>query len=351
MPRQEGPGRSTAEFNGYIAWAVQSAKNVEGTTFYFAKHLNGSGYDVENETSNERVGGSGKQIGLVYKTAIKADGAIMTYGWIDGFARLITAALGQDVATRRAATGASQLTEHLVTPTTGGTLPYLTVDQNWADETERVTNCLLSDLKIEGEAGKPVKLSAQFISGGTPYVRNAAISPIVRESGPPLMIPGASALWTTFSTEGGEAAETAEITKWSLEVKNTLDDAIRTLSLFREDVVWNTVDFNFDCTIKYVNRVAWNQIHYGGGTQVPVAVPTGTFQFFSYGPELGGTSLRAGLTMPNLLIGNSKVNRLDPDGKTMYMDFTAFGVGGQATYSMFAQLFTGATQSYLEPST
>lgn len=341
------PGRSTSELSNYIAWGVQSAKDTEATTFYFAKHLNGSGFDAENETSNERIGGSGKEIGLVYKTAVKADGSIVTYGWPDGFARLLTAALGQDAVTRVGASGASQLTSHLITPTTGGTLPYLTIDQNWADETERVTNCLVSDLKIEGEAGKPVKLTAQFISGGTPYVRSAAISPVVREAGNPLMIPGASAQWTVEGGGGGPPSETNQITKWSIEVKNTLDDAIRTLSLFREDVVWNMVDFNFDVTVKYVNRESWNEVHYGGGTQVPIAVPTGSFSFFS--AQQPG-SLSAFLGMPFLEVGNSKVNRLDPDGKTMYLDFTAFGVAN-ATYSVFGQILTNATQSYLNPST
>lgn len=336
-------GRSTSELSNYFAWAVQSAKDVEGTTFYFSKHLNGTGYDAENETSNERVGGSGKEIGLVYKTAVKADGSIITYAWPDAFGRLLTAALGQDNVTGVPASGASQLTSHLISPATGATLPYLTIDQNWADETERVTNALISDLKIEGEAGKPVKLSAQFISGGTPYVRSAAISPVVREAGTPLMIPGGSAAWTVFGGEGAPV-ETNQITKWSLDIKNTLDDAIRTLSLFREDVVWNMVDFNFDCTVKYVNRQSWNQVHYGGGTQIPVVVPTGQFSFYS-GQQSSGGSLNAYLCMPYVEVGNVKVNRLDPDGKTMYLDFTAFGIAN-ATYSVFGKLVTNATQSY-----
>lgn len=347
MALAEGPGRSTAELSNYIAWGVQKEKNLEATTFYFSKHLNGSGYDVENETSNERIGGSGKELGLVYKTAVKADGSIVTYGWPDGFARLLTAALGEDAVTRIGASGASQLTSHLITPATGGTLPYLTIDQNWADETERVGNCLISDLKIEGEAGKPIKLSAQFISGGTPYVRNAAISPVVREAGIPLMIPGASALWTV---EGGGApgnVESSEITKWSVEIKNTLDDAIRTLSLFREDVVWNMIDYNFDCTVKYVNREYWNETHYGGGTQVPIVVPTGAFSFFS---AQQNSPLSAYLAMPFLEVGNVKVNRLDPDGKTMYLDFTAFGIAN-ATYSVLGKIITNATTSYLLPTT
>lgn len=342
------PGRSTSDISNYIAHAVQSAKDVDGTTFYFHKHLNGSGFDVENDVSVERVGGSGKEPGLVYKTSVKADGSIVTYAWPDALGRLLTAALGVDTPSV-GTTGASTLTTHLIQPATGGTLPYLTVDQTWADETERTTNCLVSDLKLEGEATKPVKVTAQFISGGTPRVQTAALSPITREAGAPLMVPGGSAVWKVAGGEGGfgGTATTSQITKWSVEVKNTLDDNIRTLTLFREDVVWNMLDFNFDGTVKYVDRGSWNMVHYGGGTQVPVAVPTGAFEFYT--PQTGATNSLF-LSMPALQVGNVKVNRLDPDGKTMYLDFTAFGVQN-ASSSIFAKLVTTATLAYTNPNT
>jgi hypothetical protein len=350
-----GPGRSTSEITNYFAWGVQEAKDVAATTFYFAKHLNGTGFDVENEVSAERVGGSGKEIGLVYKTAVKADGSVVTYAWPDGFARLLATALGSDVPSQlhAPASAASQvLSVHYISPTTGATLPYLTMNQQWADEVEQVTNCLWSDLKIEGEAGKPIKITGQFISGGTPQVKTSALSPVVREAGPPLMIPGASAL---IQVHGGGAleSESFQLTKFNIEIKNALDDAIRTLTLFREDVVWNTVDFNLDGTMKYVNHNIWNEIHYGGGTQVPVPVPTGSFSFFSAAPGLqftGGAegvygSMSALVNMPLLMIANAKVNRLDPDGKTMYLDFTGYTVAN-ATSAIWAKIVTGATASY-----
>lgn len=351
MALTSGPGRSTSDFTNYLAFAVQSAKDVAGTTFYFTKHLSGSGFDVETDTAAERIGGGGKQVGLVYKTAVKADGSIVTYGWIDGFARLLSAALGEDELGTAVFASSAGATPALVphTLSTGSpTLPYLTIRQQWADEVEQVTNAVMSSLKIEGEAGKPVKLTSQFISGGTPQVLTTATTAAVpREAGLPLMVPGASALLTVFGG-AGSPFETAELTKWSIEIKNALDDAIRTLSLFREDVVWNMLDINFDATIKYVNAELWKQIEFGGGTQVPVAVPTASFEFFSAQQPV--PSLSADLKMPFIALGNGKVNKLDPDGKTMYVDVTGYTFV-TATDAISARLITGATGLYTSPTT
>jgi hypothetical protein len=355
-----GAGRSTSEITNYFAFGVQEAKDVAATTFYFTKHLNGTGFDVENDVSAERVGGSGKEIGLVYKTAVKADGSVVTYAWPDGFARMLATALGSDVPSQlhAPASAASQvLSVHYISPTSGATLPYLTMNQQWADETEQVTNCLWSSLKIEGAAGKPVKVTGQFISGGTPQVKTSALSPVVRESGAPLMVPGGSALFVA-NGGGGLESESFQITKFNVEIKNALDDAIRTLSLFREDVVWNVADHNLDGTIKYVNKNIWNEVHYGGGTQVPVPVPTGSFTFFSAQPgvqysagsEAVYGSMSALVSLPLVVVANAKVNRLDPDGKTMYLDFTAYTVSN-ATNSIWAKIVSGATQSYTLPTT
>lgn len=347
------PGHSTSEITNYFAWAVQKGKDEAGSTFYFSKHLNGSGFESESTTSNERIGGSGKEIGLVYKTTVKADGSLMTYAWPDGLGRILTTALGNDAASQliAATKGASQgLHYHLITPNSA-TLPYITFKQQWAEEVEQVTNGIWSEVKLDGEHEKPLKVAGQFITGGTPQVLTGAgaSATITRESGEPFMIPGASAFWSWSASTGGGEGTSNQITKWSLGIKNGLDDAIRTLSLFREDVVWNTVDFNLDGTIKYVNTEAWNAIHYGGGTQVPITVPTGAFGFYSPQVSQGG-SVSVYINMPYLIIGNAKVNKLDPDGKTMYMDFTAFTQTG-ATNSVWAGLITGATEVYTKYNT
>jgi hypothetical protein len=341
MPGQ--PGHSTAEPQNYFALGVQGAKDQDAGTFYFFKHLDGTGFDTTPEVASEREGGAGREINLNYKTMVHADGQVVAYARPDAAGRLLTYALGQDTPSLVATTG--PLVRHTIVP--GGSLPYLTADQTWSDESERTTNCLVSDLTIEGEAGKPLKMTAQFVSGGSPHVATTALS-ATRESGLPLMYPSASA-WMTAAGALGAQASSIELTKFKIEIKNGIDDGIQTTGLNREDLVWLTAEFNVDGTLKYENNDVWDAINYGGGTQVPVALATGAFScFVPHIPSGGSQNLLIGL--PLLEYTAVKVNRLDPDGKTMYLDFTGMTTKS-ATNSIFAQVITGATTAYTATAT
>lgn len=345
-----GPGRPTNEPNNYFAFGVQSAVNVEATTFYHTKHLSGTGFDVQSEFKAERIGGAGREVGLIYKTMIKADGSIVTYGWPDGTGRLLALALGEDETSVLVAT--SVATEELVRhrlSSGSATLPYFTADQTWADETERTTNCVVTELKVEGQEGQPIKFTAPFISGGSPVVRAAALTPS-RESGTPFMYPGASAAVQVFSGAPGAAgrATSSELEKFAFTIKNTVDEGIQTLALNRTDVVWETVDFNLDGTLKYTDRNIWNQVNYFGASQVSIQLATGTFDF--YAAQSSSPSQSIHLFTPILVFGSVKVNRLDPDGKTMLLDFTALTQGGP-TDAVICDVVTRATGLYTSSTT
>lgn len=313
-------GRVTNDTTNYFAFGLQSAVNVDATKFYFMKQLDGTGFDVKKDVSSERVGGVGREIGLRYPTKLTADGQYIQYCQSDFIGRVAYAALGgNDVVTAGPSSAALQLYTHTF-GSGGSLLPYQTVEQNWADETERTGNCLISDLKIEGEAGKPVKATVQFISGGTPHATYAPLTP-VRESNEVLMVPGGSvAITAVGALTAGAGGTSLELTKWSVEVKNTLDDNIQTTQLQREDVTWLNADYDFDGTAKYINNSLWNAVMYQGGSVVsPNLITTGAFNFYTQGPS--GTSMS--LFSPFLEFTALKVNRLDPDGKTMYLDYTA----------------------------
>jgi hypothetical protein len=343
-----GPGKPTNEPANYFAFGVQSAVNVEATTFYFTKHLNGSGFAVDNDVKAERIGGGGREIGLIYKTKVTADGSLVTYGWPDGTGRLLAAALGEDETTVLVATSnaAEELVKHHIS-SGSATLPYLTMDQTWADETERTTNCLISELKIEGEQGEPLKFTAPFISGGSVTVRASALTP-AREAGTPFMYPGASAAVQVYTAAAGGKATSSELTKFSVTVKNTLDETIQTLALTRTDVVWETVDFNVDGTLKYTDHNIWNQVNYAGGSQVNIALATGSFDFFAAQSSSASESIHINLGV--LQFASVKVNKLDPDGKTMLLDFTAMTQAGPSD-AIWCDVITRATGLYTSSTT
>ncbi len=114
------------------------------------------------------------------------------------------------------------------------------------------------------------------------------------------------------------------------------------MALNREDVLWLNADYDVDGTFKYINKDFWNTVEYGGGSTVPTGVlPAGAFNFFSQGPSAQSFALQA----PFVEIAALKVNRLDPDGKTMYIDFTAStrNIGSQA---LIATVVSGASTAY-----
>lgn len=318
------PGRATNEPTNYFAFAKQTAKDTEGTTFFFLKHLDGTGFEMEQEVAAEREGGDGQEIGLRYKTQLKADGAMVVNARPQVAARLLAYALGAD-SLASAFTGATGGI-HTITP--APTLPYLTVEQFWADTVERTTNVQITGLTIEGEAGRPLKLTANFISGGTMWAKPAASAlTATRETSKPLFFPGGS------YTINGEGSYANHVTKFRLEVQRQLDDGIYTTGYQREDVVPLNQEYNLDLTFKYEDNNLYERIKFGavGGTQVQVPfLTTGSFNAYTF---FGSYNIR--LNMPVIEYGDVKVNKLDPDGKTMYMDVVANSIKS-ATVPLFA---------------
>lgn len=324
------PGRPTNESTNYFAIGVQSAKDTEATTFHFFKHLDGSGFDTEFEVQSEHEGGDGQEVGLRYKTMHKADGAVNINARPGGAGRILAWCLGADTV---ASNAAGQT--HTLTPNQAS-MPYLTVDQRWADELERTSNAQVTQVTLTGEAGRPVKLAGQFLSAGTAYERPvaSALTP-ARESGDPFFFPYASvAIDGTGSTK---------VTKFEVTVRRGVDDGIQTNTLYREDVVPLTFEVDANFTLKYEDKTVYNKVYYGGGSQVPLDLSTGAFSFYS---QEGSAFLRA--DCPFLQYVGAKPNRLDPDGKTTYIDVAAMSLKN-ATHSFWAQVrdATTATAAYL----
>jgi hypothetical protein len=330
-------GRATNEAANYFAIGKQSAKDTEATTFIFLRHLDGTGLEMDTQVQAEREGGDGQEVGLVYKSAIAMDGAAVANARAEYAARVIGYALGAVTAAAVPAgsAGASVCQIQTAAPTSlGASAAYLTLEQMFGDKIERVSNAQVSEVTIEGEAGRPIKVSANFVGGGTPYARNAAASALTptRETGQPLFFPGASVVI--------DGAGNTKITKFKQTIRRTLDEDIRTTQLFREDVVALNFDSDLEFTLKYEDATLYDKIQMGGGTVVPIDLATGSFDFFT--AQGAGTSYRFLRTaVPVHRYTGARVNKLDPDGKTVYIDVTAMGVKG-ATHQVFAQIQTAS---------
>lgn len=372
------PGRATNDPTNYFAFGFQqvagiNTKAVPATKMYFLRHEDGTGFDVNVDYAQEHIGGAGKEIGLTYRKKETTDGQMISYAFADFAGRALYAALGNDNVSS-IPTGASGLPSGLFshainaqttqqgTPTQPLQLPYLTCQQGWADVVESTQDNIVSELKIDIEAGMPVKFTTSFVCGGT-YSQNAPFYPgatgagVVREAGPPAMYPGASVFVKLAQSQwGATAATSVDITKATLTVKNTMDDAIQTSGLNRADVVWLNQEMTLEGTIRYVNQTHYQAISTQGGTSIPNGVLTdGSFFLnaaiapFSVGASVWpAQSLQ--LTAPYLQFTGGKVNKLAGDGKTMYLDFTAVLVGalapGGATQSLQALVANSTAVGY-----
>jgi hypothetical protein len=331
------PGRSTNEPTNYFAFGFQSNQTTEATTFSFLRHLDGTGADIDEQIESVREGGDGQEVGLRYKTAVTFDGSMVANSRPEVGARLWAAALGADSPTLAAMPGAASAASgvannHLATPTS--TLPYMTMEQYWADVVERGIGAQVTSLTCEFEQGRPLKLTTDFMTGGSSYRRAvASVLTATRETGQPFMYPGASVVISGAAASG----ITTKVTKGKLSVTRNLDGDIRTTGLNREDVVGQTMDCQVELTAKYESASTWyDPIHYAlGGTQIPFDLATGAMLISN---KFGsGTQVREFTAGVNQLHWTqARVNKLDPEGKTMYVDLVGQGFKG-ATHQVWAQ--------------
>jgi hypothetical protein len=326
-------GRSTNEPSNYYALGKQSAKGTEASTFTFLRHLDGTGFEVTEEVESVREGGDGQEVGLRYKTAVAADGAAVANARPEIAARLFAWVLGADTAGAPAGVGTSAsgvANEHLATPTS--TLPYVTVEQFWADKVERAPDSQITGLDLEFEAGRPLKLTAQHVSGGSHYARPvaSALTP-TRETNPPFFRQGASITLL--------GAANTKLTKGKISIQRGLDTGIRTGGLNREDVVGQNFDVSLEGTVLYESATTLYDLqNYVGanGTQVGLDLATGAFVIAqNFGSGTNVRYLEIGVNAFH--ITETRVNRLDPDGKTIYADFSAQGYKS-ATNQIYAKV-------------
>lgn len=325
-------GWSTNRPTDYFAVGMQEAVNVEATTFQFPKHLNGTGFDSAPDVGEEREGGGGQEVALAYKKLIKADGNCVAnargvgavYALLDGVLGN-TATTAKNVPTLAATTFQSSFPTGAlrVRMVPAPTLPNLTIEQRFSDEVERVTNAKINQLTIEGAAGVPIKITAAFAGGGTVFQRDtgSAITPVY-ESGDPLYHPRGSYVFTGQEASGGK------LTKWKITAMRHLDQAIQTTDLWRDELIELQADYTFDCTLKYEDRKLFQGIQYGGGSVPPIPIPTVSIMLHSNNGQASGATAYRSITigMSNLLGKTAKVNKLEPDGKTVYIDLACTSI-------------------------
>lgn len=336
------PGRPTNDPADYFAWGKQSAKDVEATSYTFPKHLDGSGFDVDDDYERIREGGDGQEVGFSYRTLVKADPQLMLLARPNQAARIWAAHLGNDTI---ASAAVPSLARH--TAVLSGSMPYLTCEQRSGDVLERVSNCVVTEVDLEAEAGKPWQLTAQFLSGGTVTLREigSVLTP-ARDVGKPFFYPNGSYLVDGFASYG------QLLTKVSVKSTRDVDDGIQTTGLSREDVIPLNFSGEVDGTVKVTSRDFYRKVQYtAAGSTIPVDLATGAIDLvqLQQAPINGSITATSMMRVQLPLIEwvSANMNHLDPDGKTVYLDVVGMTVRNAAGSSpVIAQHDTSDITAY-----
>lgn len=334
------PGRPTNDPTDYFAFAKQSAKDTELAPTVFPKHLDGSGWDNDPDSERIREGGDGQEVAMSYKTLVKADPQLGVLARPQITARLGAAVMGGDTI---ASAAVASLARH--TSSFQASLPYFTCEQKSGDLIERSTNNVVTSLTVEGEAGKPWQVTTQLVGAGTITLREpgSALTP-VREFGKPAFYPNGSYIVDGF------ASYAQSLTKWKVEVTRSVDDGIQTTGLAREDVIPLNFDVNYDATVKVTSRDFYRKVQYTPtGSTIPVDFATGSLDLTQLvqvpitGSQFATGAMR--IVAPLLEWVDAKMNKLDPDGQTVYLDVVGMSIKG-ATVPIFFQNDVGDIAAY-----
>lgn len=333
------PGKATNDPTAYFAFAKQSAKGTAGTTFYFTRHGDGTSMDVEKEIESVREGGDGQEVGFRYVRMIKNDGNLAALARVGLTARIFAACIGGDTVGSAAVPSLARHTTALT-----ASLPYFTIDQRFSDEIERGIDVVFTGFELSGEAGKPWELTAKFIGGGSVFQRDIAstLTP-ARELGKPIYYPFGSYVLDGF------ASYAADLTKIKVSVDRNVDDGIQTTGLTRDDVIPLNLDVSVDATAKYTSRDFYQKVKYNGGSTILQDLATGSIDLtmlqnvYITGSQVGSGAVR--VQMPLIEWQDATVNKLDPDGKTVYIDLVGMSVKG-STYPIITQVDTTDLTAY-----
>lgn len=319
------------DVNSYIAFGSQSAQGTESSTYTFAKYLDGAGLEHARTVTSEREGGTGQDLVLAYTEHHVGGAQVPVYARPEITARILAYALGQGTRTSTAST--HPYTHELYPVDQARMLTYEQFSPG-AELGERMLDSKITEVSIEGEHGKPVKVTANIVGGDSPQNRDAGSArTITLESDDPFYFNTAShqvAVGGAYQADDG-------ITKWKVTFSRGVDDAVFGAGYGRKAIPEQNREVAVELTRRYTNATVHRQIAYGGGSYVSPTVATGAFKVFMTNGNTGSALRSFELEVPLMVMEVAKRNGFEVDGQTVYEDLVGKGLKG-ATHVVRAQI-------------
>lgn len=247
---------------GYIGLAKQASKGTGVEPAKFVRWEGGTKMTPVQQFTPYREGGDGYYPGVTLKESHAPDGQFALLARPDLAAYLFAMLLGAD-----SVAGASAPYTHTITPH-ADTIPWVTIERSIAGQIiERIVDCKIKSIVVEGEAGKPIKLTVDFV-GITPSIGGSAASASY-ETDMPFVFYQA-----TLTLDGGAVTT---INKFKITVSNILDEQDFTNAITRADIplLGRDVSLEFEMVMEATTQYA--AVYYGGATAVATAIDEGSF--------------------------------------------------------------------------
>lgn len=308
----------------YVALGRQSAAGTPQDTtsaYLFARWLDGTeGVTHERVQTTEREGGDGQDMGYAYIEHHTGKGNLVAYARPEITAKALGWALGAGSMTSAASTW--PYTHELYPANEAAILTY----EAFAPQGvigERLVDSKISEVAIEAEHGKPVKITVAVNGGDSPQQRVAGSARTVSyETDEPFYFNTASHQLAI----AGAALGMDEVTKWTCTFTREQDEEVFGVGYGRKAITDLNRNVTLDLTRRFLSATLHNAVAYGGGSAIAPTVATGSFKVFMTN-GLTGSALRSfELEVPLMVMQPLSRNVFEVDGQTVYEDISAVAI-------------------------
>lgn len=184
----------------------------------------------------------------------------------------------------------------------------------------RVADCLVEEITIEGGAGMPVKFGVKWL--GLVGTRQVSPATVTVEAGQPYLFSGG-----TFTLDGGGSAF---IEKFKLTYKN-ITESPQTTKVTDGDLIWGRRTLDVDYTLLFQDDTLYRKFFYGSGSGTTDSqyVGNGSFEALLLPGDLASMANTLDLLVPSVDYYGDEPT-FDLQGKAVRYNVKGYGIHGAA---------------------
>jgi len=304
---------------GFLGVASQGAQKTTAKTtmkLYIPYLSEGFAPEIEEEIFVE--GGNGKYMKAAAKTKHQEKVAFSTYLRPKVSAYMFAALLGKDTVTGGAVTTPYTHTVTVKTTdlTTTPMQKWLTFDKKFnSTNLARIRSAKISSITLEGEAGKPVKMTVEG-TGLSGAIRTTVSTDTYETENPFSFYNGVYMVNASTTTN-------FDIASFNIKITAKNDEALQTVDLTRRDIINHEVQVDVTIGLKYTDLTMYKKANYGGGSAVTSDFSDGSVYLnMNYGS--GASRRKFQMQIPKVHVKPHAI-QLDPKVKTMEQPYSGIG--------------------------